>query len=68
MIEDAESFLVKLPSDAVGVAFLDGDEPVQPDVNALDRYHRNPGAPAGVWPTSPEIGRAMLERYGRPKP
>jgi hypothetical protein len=68
MIEDAESFIASLPSDAVGVVFMDGDKPVQPDVNALDRYQRNPGAPRGVWPSSPEISRAMLERYGAPKP
>jgi hypothetical protein len=41
---------------------------VQPDVNALDKYRRNPGAPRGLWPSSPEISRAMLERYGEPKP
>jgi hypothetical protein len=40
----------------------------QPDVNALDKYQRNPGAPSGFWPTSPEISRAMLERYGMPEP
>lgn len=68
MIEDANGFIARLPSDAVGVVFLDGDQPVQPDLNALDRYRRNPGALAGVWPTSPDIGRAMLERYGKPKP
>ena len=68
MIEDAESFIGKLPSDAVGVIFMDGGKPVQPDVNALDRYQRNPGAPGGVWPSSPDITRAMLDRYGKPKP
>jgi Nucleotidyl transferase AbiEii toxin, Type IV TA system len=68
MIEDAESFIAKLPSDAVGVIFMHGDKPVQPDVNALDRYQRNPGAPRGLWPSSPEISRAMIERYGKPKP
>ncbi len=68
MIEDAESFVAKLPSDAVGVVFTDAGRPVQPDVNALDRYRRNPGAPGGLWPSSPEIGRAMLERYIKPKP
>jgi hypothetical protein len=67
MIEDAESFITKLPSDAVGVVFLDGDKSVQPDVTALDKYRRNPGAPRGLWPTSPEISRAMLERYSEPK-
>ena len=68
MIEDAESFIAKLPSDAVGVIFMDGDKPVQPDVNALDKYQRNPGAPSGLWPSSPDITCAMLGRYGKPKP
>jgi hypothetical protein len=67
MIEDAEGFIARLPSDAVGVVFLDGDKPVQPDVTALDRYQRNPGAPRGLWPSSSEISRAMLERYGTAK-
>ena len=68
MIEDAESFIAKLPSDAVGVIFMDGGKAVQPDVAALDKYQRNPGAPSGLWPSSPEISHAMLERYGKPKP
>ncbi len=66
MIEDAEDFIAKLPSDAVGVVFMEGDRAVQPDVNRLDNYQRNPGAPRGHWPSSPEIARAMLERYGKP--
>jgi hypothetical protein len=68
MTEDAESFIAKLPSDAVGVVFMDGDKPVQPDVTALGKYQQYPGAPRGLWPSSPEISRAMLERYGKPKP
>jgi hypothetical protein len=68
IIEDAESFLARLPSDAVGVIFMDGERAVQPDVNALDKCQRNPGVPSGFWPTSPEISRAMLERYGKPRP
>jgi hypothetical protein len=68
MIEDAESFIAKLPSDAVGVIFIDGDQAVQPDVAALDKYQRNPGAPGGLWPSSPEISHAMLERYCDPQP
>jgi len=68
MIEGAESFIAKLPSEAVGVVFLDGGRPVQPDVSVLDRYHRNTGAPGGLWPTSPAIDRAMLELYTKPKP
>jgi len=68
MIEDAENFIAKLPSSAVGVIFMDNEKPVQPDVNALDKYQRNPGAPRGFWPSSPEISRARLERYDEPKP
>lgn len=68
MMEDAESFIAKLPSDAVGVIFMDGGKPVQPDVSELDKYQRNPGAPRGLWPSSPDISRAMLERYGKAKP
>jgi hypothetical protein len=33
----------------------------------LDKYQRDPGGPSGLWPSSPDITRAMLERYGKPK-
>jgi hypothetical protein len=65
MIEDAERFISRIPSDAVGFVFLAGEKPVQPDVEALDRYQRHAGALGGVWPSSPEISSAMLERYNK---
>ena len=65
MIENAEAFIAKLPSDAVGVIFMDGERAVQPDVNRLSMYQRKAGAPGGLWPSSPDIGRAMLEHYGK---
>jgi len=74
MIEEAGSFIARIPSDAVGVVFLEGVKPVQPDLEKLDKYQRNSGAPGGVWPSSSEIGRAMLEHYSeepnwdKPKP
>jgi hypothetical protein len=67
MLENADEFIGRLPSDAVGVLFLEGDKPVQPDPAALDRYRRHAGARRGHWPSSSEIGSAMLERYGTPK-
>ena len=67
MIEDAESFIAKLPSEAAGVIVMDGENPVQPDIDALDNYWWEPGAPRGLWPSSPEISQAMLERYGQLK-
>ena len=66
MLDDAAAFLTRLPSEAVGVVFLDGDKVVQPDTENLGRYRRHEGARRGHWPSSPEIGTAMLERYGKP--
>ncbi len=63
MIEDAGRFISRMPSDAVGVVFLEGGKAVQPDVDALEKYQRHTGTPGGVWPSSPEISSAMLERY-----
>jgi hypothetical protein len=66
MIEDAERFIAGIPSDDVGLVFLDGDKPVQPDVDALSKYHRRSGARRGFWPSSSEITSAMLDRYREP--
>ncbi len=68
MIEDAERFIGRIPSDAVGFVFLEGEKPVQPDVEALGKYRRHAGALGGVWPSSPEISSAMLEGYGKEPP
>jgi hypothetical protein len=65
MLDDAERFISRIPSDAVGFVFLAGGKPVQPDVEALETYQRQAGAPGGVWPSSAEISSAMLERYNR---
>ena len=50
--------------------FLDRNgHPVQPDPSRLDSYAEHGGQERGHWPTSPEISRAMLERYSRqPRP
>jgi hypothetical protein len=63
MIEDAERFISRIPSDAVGVIFLEGGKAVQPDLDTLEKYQRHTGALGGVWPSSSEISSAMLERY-----
>jgi hypothetical protein len=65
VLEDAERFISRIPSHAVGFVFLEGEEPVQPDVEALGKYRRHAGAPGGVWPFSPEISSAMLDRYNK---
>ena len=64
-IEEARSFISRIPSDAVGVVFLENGTPVQPDLEALGKYQRHAGAQGGVWPSSDEISSAMLERYNK---
>ncbi|WP_158809814.1 nucleotidyl transferase AbiEii/AbiGii toxin family protein [Beijerinckia sp. L45] len=63
MLASAEVFIRDISSDAVGFLFLEGDKPVQPNLAALDRYRRHSGARRGHWPSSSQIGTAMLERY-----
>jgi hypothetical protein len=65
MIEDAEKFVGHIPSDDVGVVFMDGDRVVQPELPELERYSRKMGSRGGVWPSSAEISRAMLDSYGK---
>jgi len=65
MIEDAEQFIGCVPSEAVGVVFLYGGMPVQPDPDALEKYQRHPGSRRGLWPSSSEISSAMLEHYDK---
>ncbi len=67
MLEDAGAFIASLPSDAVGVVFLDGDLAVQPEIGKLAAYRRVSGGRGGIWATSPEIAAAMLETYQQPK-
>ena len=66
MIDDSERFISQIPSDDVGVVFLDGDKPVQPNIECLAKYHRRFGARGGVWPSSSDITSAMLDRYRNP--
>ena len=53
MIEDAERFISRIPSDAVGFVFLAGEKPVQPDVEALEKIpapRRRIGRRVAVFP------------------
>ena len=65
MLDKAEMFISNIPSHAVGMLFLDGGLPTEPDINRLGLYEHRIGAVGGVWPSSPDISRAMLENYGQ---
>jgi len=63
MLDESEAFVARVPSDRVGFLFLKDGIPVQPDLDHLDSYELHSGAIGGIWPSSPEISRAMLENY-----
>ena len=68
MIERARDYVSTMPSDALGAVFLKDGVPVQPDPARLSDYIRHEGSRRGHWPSSSEIGSAMLERYAERKP
>lgn len=67
MLEDAEAFIRQVPSELVGVVFLDSDGGLvrEPQSGEVASYRRRAGSRCGLWPSSPGIDRAMLESYGR---
>jgi hypothetical protein len=67
-LDEADDFVRRIPTEKVGLLFLQDDRIVQPDPDRLDDYVTRAGAKRGHWPGSPEIGSAMLERYGKPSP
>ena len=61
-LEDADAFARAMPVGKEGLLFLKDGQPVQPDPANLKKYHEHAGRRRGHWPSSPEIGSAMLER------
>jgi hypothetical protein len=64
-LEDAEAFVSRMPTDKLGLLFLEGGKVVQPDPDRLDDYQTHAGRNRGHWPSSPEISAAMLEHYNK---
>lgn len=63
VLEEAEAFVTRMPTDKVGLLFLKEGQVVQPDPDRLDSYQTHAGQRRGQWPSSAEITAAMLERY-----
>lgn len=62
-LDEAETFVRRMPSEHVGLLFLNSvGEVVQPDPSRLSEYLTHRGQRRGHWPTSPEIAAAMMER------
>lgn len=64
-LNEAETFVSRMPTENIGVLFLQAGEVVQPQPESLDSYQMHAGQLRGHWPSSPEITAAMLERYNK---
>jgi hypothetical protein len=61
-IEDAERFVVAMPTESVGHIFLEDGKPVQPDPGRLQGYIIHAPQRRGHWPSASEITSEMLAR------
>ena len=62
-LDEAENFVIKMPTDKVGLLFLKDGKVVQPDPDRLDEYPSHAGQRRGHWPSNSEIETAMLDHY-----
>jgi hypothetical protein len=61
-LDQAEAFVACMPTDKLGLLFLDdAGHVVRPDPDRLDGYRTHAGQRRGQWPDSPEIRAAMFE-------
>jgi hypothetical protein len=67
ILDEAEAFVVEMPSELAGLLFLKDGEVVQPDPANLQDYQTHAGQRRGHWPSSVEISAAMVERYAGPR-
>ena len=65
-LDEAEDFVMRMPTDKIGLLFLIDGKIVQPDPERLEDYATHAGKRRGHWPSSVEISSAMLERYQKP--
>ena len=67
-LEEAEAFVLRMPTEKVGLLFLKDGKIVQPDPEHLGAYETHAGRRRGHWPTSMEITAAMFEHYKEKPP
>jgi len=65
VLDEADAFVARMPTDKTGLLFLKGGKVVQPDPDRLQDYGTHAGTRRGLWPSSPEITAAMFERYSK---
>jgi hypothetical protein len=62
-LEKADEFVGAMPIGKEGLAFLRNGAPVQPDPGRLNLFVEHEGRRRGHWPSSAEIGGAMLDNF-----
>jgi hypothetical protein len=62
-LANAETFVRVMPAGKEGLLFLRDGKVMQPDPDKLSDYVEHAGRRQGHWPSSSEIGSAMLDRY-----
>lgn len=62
-LDEAEAFVIRMPTDKAGLLFLKQGQVVQPEPARLGDYETHAGRRRGQWPSSSEISTAMLESY-----
>lgn len=65
VLEAAEVFVRAMPAGSEGRLFLKAGQPVQPDPENLSAHTEHAGRRRGYWPSSSEIGSAMLREDGK---
>ena len=64
-LDEAEAFVRMMPAGKEGLLYLEDGRPVQPQPDGLAGYVEHAGQRRGHWPSSSEIGGAMLGRNGK---
>jgi hypothetical protein len=62
-LDQAESFVSQMPTDKLGLLFLERGKVVQPDPTQIGKYQTHSGRRRGHWPSSLEISSAMMDTY-----
>lgn len=62
-LDEAEAFVLRMPTEKTGRLFLKDGEIVQPDPDRLGDYAEHCGQRRGHWPSNPDIATAMMEKF-----
>lgn len=62
VLNEAETFVGRMPTGKVGLLFLEGHRVVEPDPERLQDYQTHAGQRRGQWPGNAEITAAMFDR------